>query len=1220
MNGSYRKDVWRTIVKSKKRYVSMMIISALGVTMLTGLKAGCVDLRLSADQFYDESKLYDIQVLSTLGLDQTDVEALSNLEGVHAAVGSNQETAYIQVNDHQETIELRALNEQGINEPYVWKGVLPKQKQEIAVSEKYCKHSGKQIGDKLMLDVKDKDSTNLKQQEFWITAIMLDPTNISVDEGAASFRSTSSVDDVFFVSPEAIEQDIYTSIYLILSDTSELQSYSDTYKEKVREIIKQIEVQIKSSRETERTNNVVSKAWQEYQDAYDTVEKEIDQGDLRFQEAKQQLTNGFEQVQNGLSELSYHETLLEEKHEELEAGIQDGYLQIEEGLRTYLNTKEQMQSHQQQLLETRSQLDEALIDLKQQESHAKQKLDQQQDQIKYNLTAMDIAHAQFEIELSAMKTSVSILWPEQEWKMLYDQAVASYLPIAYGNLQIQQLQQSDDIDEQQFAQLQQHLRDLQQSVSQNFEQQENIFRLVLSNELSSIHSHLEELLEALDPARDDYEEVKQSYLTKQQQLQVIPDQAIALAIQGAKIKANQMVALETLETLNEQQNIADEQFSKARTTLQQQEVTWNQHWNELEAGMQQLEEGYEILIESSHELELQQRMAESELTEASQQLDIGKVELLKQEEQLIDAQNVLKEQRTIFEQKKKDAIEELHAAKSDIEAIEPAKWYVQDRGSISSYASIQSDASSIEAVGTAFPIVFLAVAVLISLTTITRLVEEERSLIGTYKALGFSDTAIYSKYLIYAVSASFIGGIIGDICGFILLPKFLFTIFQVLYKLPDYQLSFDPVYGIGGILIFVIGIAIAALLACRVELKQLPSILMRPKAPRAGSRVILESFTGIWRRLTFLNKVTARNLFRYKKRMCMTIAGIMGCTALVLCGFAIKDSVTELMPGQYERIYQYDFMGVVLDDAYEVIEDELKQDTRLSNQIGIRIDSIKVSVDQKQEEMQLMVIPEGTSLKGYIGLYDIEGNSLALEDGIYITQNASQVLGFEKYDKILIQDQNLVEQEVEVKEIVQNYLGNSIYMTQNMYESLFGTMKPNGFLVHFEEGIDQVQFTQDFQTKEDVLSSVSVPKLKSEFTDAFSLINAVVYLITFMAAGLAFVVLFTLSTTNISERERELATIKVLGFFDQEVHLYVHKETVILTLLGILCGLPLGRWLSGLLTSALRMPSIHFAVNVYPISYVYAALLSLCFALIVNFMTNRTLNQIDMVEALKSME
>lgn len=1220
MNKSYRKDIWRTIVKSKKRYVSIMIITALGVTMLTGLKAGCVDLRLSADQFYDEAKLYDIQVLSTLGLDQSDIEALSNLGGVHAVVGSYQETAYIQVNDHQETIELRALNEQGINEPYVLEGVLPKQMKEIAVSEKYCNNSDKQIGDMLMLDVKDKDSSNLKQQEFQITAIILDPTNISVDEGAASFRSTSNVDDVFFVLPDAFDQEIYASIYLTLSDTKELQCYSDAYKENVKEVIKQIEVQIKSSRETERTNEVLSTAWQEYQDAYDTVVKEFDQADLQLQEAKQQLADGFVLVHDGLSELSYRETLLVEKQEDLKTGMQDGYVQIEEGLRTYQNAKEQLQFNQQQLGEARSQLDQAFANLKQEESEAIQKLDQQRDHGLQSLTSMNTVQVQLELALHAMKANLSISWPEQEWKALYDQVTASYLPIAYTNLQIQQLQQSKHVDEQQLAQLQQHLQELQESFTQNFKQQETLFRQALSSELSSILSHLEGWMKALDPTMEGYEETKQSYLTKQQQLQALPDQAISLAIQKAKIEVDQKVILEVLEGLDEKRRALAEQFSKARTALQQEEITWNQHWNELEAGMLQLEDNHKTLMESSYKLEQQQRLAELELTNAAQQLDAGKAELLHYEEQLANAQIVLEEQQTTLEQKKKDTIEELRKAKSDIEAIEPAKWYVQDRGSIGSYASIQSDASSIEAVGTAFPIVFLAVAILISLTTITRLVEEERSLIGAYKALGFSDAAIYSKYLIYAVSASFIGGIIGDICGFILLPKFLFTIFQVLYKLPSYQISFDPVYGIGGILIFVIGIAIAALLACRVELKQLPSILMRPKAPRAGSRVILESFTGIWRRLTFLNKVTARNLFRYKKRMCMTIAGIMGCTALVLCGFAIKDSVTELMPGQYERIYQYEFMGVVLDDAYERIKDELKQDTRLSNQIGIRMDSIKVSVDQQQEEMQLMVIPEGTSLKGYIGLYDIEGNSLVLEDGIYITQNASQVLGFEKHDKILIQDQNLMEQEVEVKEIVQNYLGNSIYMSQSTYEALFGIMKPNGFLAHFEEGIDQVQFAQDFQTKEDVLSSVSVSKLKCEFSDAFSLINAVVYLITLMAAGLAFVVLFTLSMTNISERERELATIKVLGFFDQEVHLYVHKETVILTMLGILCGLPLGRWLSGLLTSALRMPSIHFAVSVYPISYVYAALLSLGFALIVNFMTNRTLNQIDMVEALKSME
>lgn len=568
------------------------------------------------------------------------------------------------------------------------------------------------------------------------------------------------------------------------------------------------------------------------------------------------------------------------------------------------------------------------------------------------------------------------------------------------------------------------------------------------------------------------------------------------------------------------------------------------------------------------------------------------------------------------------AVDPQAAAHVDTSSIQHPKWYIQDRSSLSSYSNIESDAASIGAVGTAFPIVFFTVAILIALTTITRMVEEERLLIGTYKALGFRNIEIMKKYLLYAGSACLLGGIIGDIGGFLLLPKFVFSIFQTLYLIPNYSLQFDAWYGIGGIALFTGGILVAVWIAVHGELKHMPAVLMRPKAPRTGARVLLERIRPLWRNLTFLNKVTARNLFRYKKRMLMTVFGIMGCSALVLCAMAINDSVSALIPRQYEHIYRYDLM-VMMDDAH--VYQSLSKDDEVSECMALLVDNATIkSSGNKEERVQLMVFSEQADVASYISLEDLNGDPVTLEEGdVYVTQNASQVLDFSVKDTIRVQNSNLKEERVKVTGIVQNYLGNTIYMSENTYEKLFISYEDNAVLANYKGKVSELQkdrYVQKLEGWDGVLSVVSTSSMQDAFETSFSLITSVVYLILAMAAALAFVVLFTLSTTNISERIRELATIKVLGFYDKEVHSYVNKETLLLTLLGILVGLPAGTILAQSLTYVLNMPSIHFAVTIRPISYLYTVLLSFGFAVVVNLITNRVLNHIDMVESLKSME
>lgn len=682
--------------------------------------------------------------------------------------------------------------------------------------------------------------------------------------------------------------------------------------------------------------------------------------------------------------------------------------------------------------------------------------------------------------------------------------------------------------------------------------------------------------------------------------QVIGAIQFALPDVWQEIEASQKMIDEGMEELN---------YEEAKMALEAAKV-------QLDAGVQEL---------NAEEISAKKQIAASwsEIIAGRKELEAGEQEITDGEQELVDGEKELAKNIEEYEEEKAKAEKKLADALEEINDIDMTKWYVEDRTSLSGFSNVEGDADSIQAIGDIFPVLFLIVAILISLTTITRMVEEERGLIGTYKALGFSDAEIRKKYLLYAAAACLIGGIVGDVCGYLVLPWIIFIVFRVMYTIPEYFFRFDALFGIGGILFFEIGVVGATAYSCRKALKQMPAKLMRPKAPKAGSRVLLERITFIWKRLSFLNKVTARNLFRYKKRLFMTVFGIAGCTALLLCGFTIKDTVAEMMPQQYEHIYQYDLMVVSSDEDYEEVEELLDEDKEVADFEPLRIESVELfnSVG-KETTIQMMVVPEGVSLDNYIYLRDSEEQKVELTDGdVILTKNATRVLELQEGDYVKLQNLDLTEAGTEITHIVDNYFGNVVYLTEKTYEELFGSFTTNGMLVHFSESCaDQKAYTDGLAREEKILSATSTQSMIDEFDSAFALLNMVVYVILVLAAMLAFVVLFTLSNTNISERERELATIKVLGFYHPEVHSYVNKETWILTLIGILAGMPAGWLLGRYVMGILELPSLEFYINLYPRSYVIAGVITVVFAFVVNAITDKTLDKINMVEALKSVE
>lgn len=590
-----------------------------------------------------------------------------------------------------------------------------------------------------------------------------------------------------------------------------------------------------------------------------------------------------------------------------------------------------------------------------------------------------------------------------------------------------------------------------------------------------------------------------------------------------------------------------------------------------------------------------------------------------------NGQTVLDKNKSDYKASIAAAMQNLAKAKNKVTSISKARWYVWDRRDNESSAGLKSDVSFIQEVTKAFPIIFFLVAVLISLTTMTRMVEEDRGLIGTYKSLGYGNFQISMKYIFYAALACVIGGSFGNVIGFVALPKVIEIIMSSLYALPTFQLSFNLGYGLVGFGLFLLGIVGATAISCAEMLHQRPAELMRPKAPKAGSRILLERVLFIWKRLNFLNKVTCRNLFRYKKRAIMTIVGILGCTMLIVLGFGVKDSVGGLMSDQFNNVTVYDAI-VVTDNLnaakMNILGDEWKMSGKVKDELQLGIKTLTLRRNSNSLDITVMVIPDGEDLRHFVHLYDSRTHkAMSLpQNGIVVTQNAAKKLALTSGDIVSMQNEDNLEHDFSVAFVATNYAGNYVYVRKSCYQAAFGDYAGTSFLLNLTNNLEGQKWLNTLSDDDRIMSVNSSKATREAFSDVNKLINMVVYLLIGMSAVLALTVLFTLSNINISERERELATIKVLGFQHEEVYSYVNRETFILTLLGILCGLPAGYGITYGILANVSIADVAFKVRVSIISYLLAVAITLIFALLVNKITNKILRKINMVEALKSVE
>lgn len=611
------------------------------------------------------------------------------------------------------------------------------------------------------------------------------------------------------------------------------------------------------------------------------------------------------------------------------------------------------------------------------------------------------------------------------------------------------------------------------------------------------------------------------------------------------------------------------------------------------------------------------------------QLDNAEEELELSKKELKDGENELEKNKKEFNEKIADAESKLNDARAKIAEIENPKWYVLDRNGNTGYSSFIQDTDSIANIGKVFPVIFFIVAALISLTSMTRMVEEQRTQIGTLKALGYNKLQITSKYVLYASLACIIGSILGMSVGFVLLPKIVWKMYSMMYQIGDIQTSFNFEIGSLGFILIVISILGATIYAVIKELIQTPATLMRPKSPKMGKRVFLEKVTFIWKRLSFSRKVTVRNIFRYKKRFLMTIIGIMGCTALIVTGFGIRDSIRAIMPDQYEKVFNYDLQINLKADLDKKQKQDfinsLTNDDKIEKLSETYMSSISAINENVEENVQIIVPNNNTDFNTLINLTDVKSkNNLSLpEDGVLLTDKAAQLLGVEAGDNITLKDTDENETNVKVTNVVENYVYHYIYMSKSMYENLYGKSFDSNVILTKDFNLDnetEDNFVKDLMNMPEVASVTRISTAMNMMNDTMKSLNYVVVILIVSAGLLAFVVLYNLSNVNISERIRELATIKVLGFYDKEVYLYITRETIILTAIGLVLGLVAGYFLDFFILETCEINMLRFRKFVAPLSFVFAALITILFTIIVNIVTYFALKKINMIESLKSVE
>lgn len=748
----------------------------------------------------------------------------------------------------------------------------------------------------------------------------------------------------------------------------------------------------------------------------------------------------------------------------------------------------------------------------------------------------------------------------------------------------------------------------------------------------------------LKSGRKQYEAAKKEFESKKQQAN---SQISSAESQLAPLKSNIDSLKSNISGLESQlsnPSISEEKkatltrtISAYKEKLSALEGQYNEGYAKIQSIKNQIKSGERKLSRTKSELDRNQRKIKTERSKlytmeekAEKEFKKAEEELVKNEKKLVDSEKELEKAKNEAKDEFKKAEKDLKEAEDEIKKIEKPEWYVLNRDKQYSSAEYGGCADSIDALAGIFPVFFVLVAALVALTTMTRMVDEQRINIGTLKGLGYTPGMIAKKYIVYAMSASAIGSIIGLIVGYTVFPTIIYNAYAIMYTVPKVELRTDLFITVLSIATSIFVTTFAAFAACRRELIEDPAILMRPKAPKNGKRILLERIGFVWNRIGFIWKVTLRNIFRYKKRFLMTVLGISGCTALILTGFGVRDSIQMIVDVQFGELNKYSMTASY--DSDEKTEDVEYLKSLISNEKGVKEigmfhnQNAKVMINNKEKEVTVVIPENKNTFKEFIELRERKSHTpIKLDNkGIVISEKAARNLDAKVGDKVKILNENDVSAEAVISGITENYVNHYIYMTNDYYKELFNRNADSNRIYGVLD--DSITIDQEDKMASKIIDStcangtVFTTGIKDGFSDTIKSLNYVVLLMIVSAGALAFVVLYNLSNVNISERIREIATIKVLGFYDKEVSAYIYRENVILTLIGAVVGLGLGVILHQFIMITVEVENMMFGRLINPLSYAAAFILTIVMGTIVNLVMNKKLKKVEMVESLKSVD
>lgn len=586
-----------------------------------------------------------------------------------------------------------------------------------------------------------------------------------------------------------------------------------------------------------------------------------------------------------------------------------------------------------------------------------------------------------------------------------------------------------------------------------------------------------------------------------------------------------------------------------------------------------------------------------------------------------------KQQDIRYDELYSDIIEtsEMYGISIDESKFIKPKWYIYDRLDNTSYKELINASDNLKKIGNIFPIIFFAISVLVSLISMMRMIEEDRVENGTLKSLGYNSFHITLKYVIYSLLATTIGSSVGAIFGSYMIPNVIWNIYKKIFFIPKFIYLLKSDYNALGLWICILCICGTSVIVCIKNLREVPANLMRPKAPKSGKKILLERINFIWKKLKFSDKITIRNIFRYKSRVITTILGIAGCTALILAGFGLKDSIKDVIDFQFNNIIKYDKMLMTNESINQIdIEKELLNDDKVENYTNVNTQNIKVLFNDEQHEVTMITPDDFNSISKSISLIDLKTNNIIdniSDNSCIISEKTAKLLDIDVGDKISLLDNDNNKYDIKVSYIIKNYINQYLYINKNTYNNLFNNYKINSILISLkEEDKNSKEFDKKYISNGYALTIVDIDDIKSSMSDMLSSIDSIVAILIIAAASLAFVVLYNLSNINISERKREIATLKVLGFYPSEVDKYINRETVLLTILGIGIGLLFGSYLSHFIISTCEPDFIMFDRHVYTLSYFYSLFITVIFTIIVTIVTHFNLKKINMVTSLKNVE